>query len=213
MRASKFQADVLEQIRSTALFKHVFRWLDSERSCCDTIANVGDKDMLSALGARVCCQGADMLTGCRSSSRNCCSQIDVKHLNVGSENPVTLISGTVTTGGSSEQGVDVLVPLCQRKPSSLCLCNEGQCIGMHPSTADVLTVLLFSLPLHTWSGIKEEKLRVEVASLIITEDLLPLLLEEVLSISLEPIFQSFFNLKFEILLNILLINIWTTNKQ
>lgn len=174
------KADVLEQIRSTALFKHVIRWLDSERSCCDTIANVGDEDMLSALGARVCCQGADMLTGCRSSSGNCCSQIDVKHLNVGSENPVTLISGTVSTGGSSEQGVDVLVPLCQRKPSSLCLCNEGQCIGMHPSTADVLTVLLFSLPLHTWSDIKEEKLRVEVASLITTEDLLPLLLEEVL---------------------------------
>lgn len=169
----------------------MIRWLDSERSCCDTIANVGDEDMLSALGARVCCQGADMLTGCRSSSGNCCSQIDVKHLNVGSENPVTLISGTVTTGGSSEQGVDVLVPLCQRKPSSLCLCNEGQCIGMHPSTADVLTVLLFSLPLHTWSGIKEEKLRVEVASLITTEDLLPLLAEEVLSISLEPVFQSF----------------------
>jgi glutathione gamma-glutamylcysteinyltransferase len=189
--ALRFQADVLEQIRSTALFKHVTRWLDSERSCCETIASFGDKDKLSALAARVCCQGADLLSGCRLSGAKCCSQIDVKHLNVDSENPVTMFSGTVTTGGSSEQGVDVLVPLCQRKPNSLCLCNEGQCIGMHPSTADVLTVLLFALPLHTWSGIKEVKLRVEVASLLTTEDLLPLLSEEVMSISLELVFQSF----------------------
>ncbi|XP_058761909.1 glutathione gamma-glutamylcysteinyltransferase 3-like isoform X1 [Vicia villosa] len=175
------KADVLEQIRSTALFNHMIKWLDSERSCCDTITNLGDRDTLSAVAARVCCQGADILTGCRLSGGNCCSKIDVKHLNVDSENPVTLISGTVTTtGSSSEQGVDVLVPLCQRKPSSLCLCNEGQCIGMHPSTADVLTVLLFSLPLHTWSGIKDEKLRFEVTSLITTEDLPPLLSEEVL---------------------------------
>lgn len=202
MGALRFQADVLEQIRSTELFKHVIRWLDSERSCCDTIANLGDRDTLSALAARVCCQGADLLTGCRLSGGKCCSKIDVKHLNVDSENPVTLISGTVTTtGGSSGQGVDVLVPLCQRKPSSLCLCNEGQCIGMHPSTADVLTVLLFALPLHTWSGIKDEKLRVEVASLLTTEDLPPLLSEEVMSISLELVFQSFFNLSFEKLNN------------
>lgn len=183
MGGLKFQADVLEQIRSTALFKHVTAWLDSERSCCDTTASLDDKDMLSALATRVCCQGADLLTGCRLSGGKCCSQINVKHLNVDSENPVTLISGTVTTGGNSEQGVDVLVPLCQRKPSSLCLCNEGQCIGMHPSTADVLTVLLLALPLHTWSGIKDEKLHLEVASLLTTENLLPLLSEEVMCIS------------------------------
>jgi len=180
MAASKFQAYVLEQIRSTALFNYVTRWLDSDRSCCDTTARLGNKDKLSALAAVVCCQGADLLTGCHLSSGKCCSQIDIKHLNVNSENPVALISGTVTTGGSSEQGVDVLVPLCQMKPSSLCLCNEGQCIGMHSSTADVLTILLFALPLHTWSGIKEEKLRVGVGSLLTIEDLPPLLSEEVM---------------------------------
>ncbi|KAG5052435.1 hypothetical protein JHK87_004633 [Glycine soja] len=175
------KADILEQIRTTRLFKHVTRWLDSESSCCNTLANLGDKDMLLALAANVCCQAADLLTVCGRlglSGGKCCSQIDVKHLNADSENPVTLVSGTVTTGGGSEQGVDVLVPLCQREPSRLCLSNEGHCIGMHPSTADVLTVLLLALPLHTWSGIKEEKLRVEALSLLATEDLPPLLQEE-----------------------------------
>ncbi|KAG5080464.1 hypothetical protein JHK86_004529 [Glycine max] len=176
------KAHILEQIQTTGLFKHVTRWLDSKSSCCNTLANLGDKDMLPALAASVCCQAANLLTVCGRLGLlggKCCSQIDVKHLNADSENPVTLVSGTVTTGGGSEQGVDVLVPLCQREPSRLCLSNEGHCIGMHPSTADVLTVLLLALPLHTWSGIKEEKLCVEALSLLATEDLPPLLQEEV----------------------------------
>lgn len=144
--------------------------------------------MLPALAAGVFRQGADILTGCRLSGGKCFSQIDVKHLSGDSEKVVTLISGTVTTGGSNEQRVDVLVPLCKREPSRLCVSNEGHCIGMHPSTADVLTVLLLALPMHTWSGIKEEKLCVEVMSLLTTEDLPPLLQEEVMSIPLEAVF-------------------------
>ncbi|XP_061343394.1 glutathione gamma-glutamylcysteinyltransferase 3-like isoform X2 [Gastrolobium bilobum] len=197
------KAEVLEQIRTTALFTHVTRWLDSECSCCNSISKLGDKDMLPALAASVCCQGENLLSGYGRlglSGGKCCSQIDVKHLNVDGENPVTLVSGTVTTGGSNEQGVDVLVPLCQRKPNRLCLSNEGHCIGMHPSTADVLTVLLLALPLHTWSGIKEEKLRVEFTSLLTNENLPPLLQEEVTSIALEHVFQFFFNIKIEKLL-------------
>ncbi|KAG4995068.1 hypothetical protein JHK82_031803 [Glycine max] len=176
------KANILEQIQTTGLFKHVTRWLDSKISCCNSLANLGDKDMLPALTAPVCCQVADLLTVCGRlglSGGKYCSQIDVKHLNADSENPVTLVSGTITTSGGSEQGVDVLVPLCQREPSRLCLSNEGHCIGMHPSTANVLTVLLLALPLHTWSGIKEEKLRVEALSLLATEDLPPLLQEEI----------------------------------
>lgn len=192
LRALKFQADILEQIRTTALFKHVTRWLDLEYSCCNTVANLGEKDMLLALAASVCCQGADLFTDCGRlglPAAKCCSQIDVKHLDVHGENPVTLVSGTVTTGGCSEQRVDVLVPLCQREPSRLCLSSEGRCIGMHPSAADVLTVLLLALPLHTWSGIKEEKLRQEVTRLLTTENLPPLLQDEVMYNYLEPFFQ------------------------
>ncbi|KAK7284137.1 hypothetical protein RJT34_18877 [Clitoria ternatea] len=177
------KADILDQIRTTTLFKHVTKWSDSVSSCCKNFENLFDKDMLPVLAADVCCRGAYLLTGCGGiglSNGKCCNQIDVKQVNVDSENTATLVSGTVITGGGAKQGVDVLVPLCQRESSRLCLCNEGHCIGMHPSTADVLTVLLLALPFYTWSGIKEEKLRVEVTSLLRTEDLPPLLQEEVL---------------------------------
>nr|Q2TE74.2 RecName: Full=Glutathione gamma-glutamylcysteinyltransferase 2; AltName: Full=LjPCS2-7R; AltName: Full=Phytochelatin synthase 2 [Lotus japonicus] len=178
------KAEILEKIRTAGLFKHVTSWLDSQRSRCSTIANLQDKDMLPELAARVCCQGACLLTGCCLSGGKCCCQIDVKHLNVDSKNlATTFVSGTFTTGSSSEQGVDVLVPLCQRGP-------EGHYIAMHPSTADVLTVLLLALPLHTWSGIKEEKLRAEVTSLVTTEDLPSLLQEEVI-LYMEPVLQFF----------------------
>ncbi|OIV92069.1 hypothetical protein TanjilG_08742 [Lupinus angustifolius] len=175
------KADILEQIRKTALFRHVTRWLDSEYSCCNANANIADKDMLPELAESVCCQGADLLTGrgrLGVSAVKCCSQIEIKHLNADGKNPVSLVSGMVTHGGNSEQEVDVLVPLCRRDPSSLCHSSEGPCIGMHPSRADALTVLLLALPFHTWSGIKEEKLQVEVISLLETENLPPLLQDE-----------------------------------
>ncbi|KAK7245345.1 hypothetical protein RIF29_40185 [Crotalaria pallida] len=177
------KADILEQIRTTILFKHVTRWLNSDCSCCNTTASLGDINTLPELAVSVCCQAADLLTGGSRlglSAAKCCSHIDVKHLNDNGENQATLVSGTVTTGGSSEQRVDALIPLCQREPNRLCVSSEGHCIGMHPSTADVLTVLLLALPMHTWSGIREEKLRVKVTSLLKTENLPPLLQDEVL---------------------------------
>ncbi|KAI4301067.1 hypothetical protein L6164_034384 [Bauhinia variegata] len=173
--------EILRQVRATALFNHVTRWLDSEITCCNSIVNCGDKD-LPSLAASVCCQGADLLT-CRVklglSDGTCCPQVNIKTLNADGENPVTLVSGTVKTG-DRDQGVEVLVPLCQRDRSGLCLSSQSHCIVMHPSTGDVLTVLLLALPPLTWSGIKDEKLRDEVNSLVTTENLPPLLQEEVL---------------------------------
>ena len=185
----------MEQIRATALFKHIVRWLDSEMACCSPYANldVKDKDMLPSLAESLCCQGVDLLTGSDrlvSVGGKCCShQINVQQLHADSENPAALVSGTVKTG-NSEQGFDVLVPLCQRGPNSLCVSKEGHCMGLHPSTADVLTVLLLALPLSTWSGIKEEKLRVEVTDLVTTENLQPLLQEEVVISSSDFTFMS-----------------------
>ncbi|KAI9120085.1 hypothetical protein K1719_009054 [Acacia pycnantha] len=104
---------------------------------CNPYANLGDKDkdMSPALAESPCCQGVDLLTGCDrlgSSGGKCCSHINVQQLHADSENlTVALVSGTTKTG-NTEQGVDVLVPLCQGGPNSLCISNEGACVGLHP---------------------------------------------------------------------------------
>ncbi|KDO60419.1 hypothetical protein CISIN_1g011156mg [Citrus sinensis] len=168
--------EVLKQIKETEIFEHINRWLGSEISVCQ-----GYKQTLPEIAANVCCQGAQLLAGQLSSlDETCCKETNVVLVQAGGVSPMTLVSGKITTNGV-EQGIDMLVPSSQTEPRNiLCDFDRSNCKGMHPSTADVLTVILLALPQHTWSGIKEEKLLTQLNRCVSIENIPSLLQQEVL---------------------------------
>ncbi|XP_044491381.1 glutathione gamma-glutamylcysteinyltransferase 1-like isoform X2 [Mangifera indica] len=144
----------------------------------ENMPSLSHKDNLPVVAASVCCQGAEILSGkFGSSERFCCRETCVRCLKTDDGKPITVVSATVVDG-SSQQGVDVLVPSSQMGYD--CSCGPSNCIGMYPAGNDILTVLLLALPTETWSGMKDEKLSQEIHNLVSLENLPTLLQEEVL---------------------------------
>lgn len=115
-----------------------------------------------------------------SLDETCCEETNVTLVKADGVKPMTLVSGKITTNGI-EQGIDMLVPSFQTEPRNiLCDFDQSNCEGMHPSTADVLTVILLALPQHTWSSIKEEKLLTQLNRCISIENIPSLHQQEVL---------------------------------
>lgn len=138
---------------------------------------LGHEHSLSDVAAAVCCEGAGFLTGQPGSSAGfCCEKTCVKQISGDGGKSVTIVSGTVKDG-LSNQGLQILVPITNRQ--SNCCFDPRDCLGMHPTGNDVLTVLLLALPMQTWSGIKDESLAQELTSLVSTENLPGLLKDEV----------------------------------
>lgn len=178
-----FQEEMLKQIQETELFNHVIRWLASEISLCKVVASLGYRETLPEIAANVCCEGAELLNGNPNSLDGmCCTEMSVTHLKAGEGKPMTVVSGIVATDGT-EEGIDMLVPLSRKETCNLCDFDQSNCKGMHPSTGDVLTILLLALPKNTWSGIKDEKLYMEFTSLVSIDSLPSLLQEEVIIVS------------------------------
>lgn len=167
---------MLRQVQQTCLFKHVQEFLISE-SRGPKAQNYNSKESLPELAASVCYQAAEFYAGISCSPGDYCYKATcVRCMKANGDKPVTVVSGTITNG-ASEQGLDVLVPSSQPKPSC---CGSNPCTCTGPAASDVLTVLLLALPPRTWSGIKDEKLLHEMHSLVSIDNLPPLLQEEVI---------------------------------
>ncbi|KAG6724393.1 glutathione gamma-glutamylcysteinyltransferase 1-like isoform X3 [Carya illinoinensis] len=169
--------EVLKQVQETGLFKHVSAFLSSANSCCRNLPLLSHQDNFPDIAASVCCQGAEILAGISGASGEyCCRETCINCLKANGDKSVTVVSGTVVNG-KSEHGVDVLFPSSQMKPGCCCSVSSNY-IGIHPASNDVLTALLLALPPETWSGIKNEKVLLEISSLALTENLPTLLQEE-----------------------------------
>ncbi|PKA60595.1 Glutathione gamma-glutamylcysteinyltransferase 1 [Apostasia shenzhenica] len=171
--------EVLQQVHETKLFNFVSDWLSS---CCANAKSFRDRDSLPEIASSVCCQGAAVLSGGLGDNKGlCCRSTCVKHLNGIGQMPVKVVSGTVISG-STEQKVDMLVPLSfplSIKSGSCCSSASDNCFAVHPGSKDILTVLLLALPSDTWKGIQNEELLTQVLDLVSTENLPDILHAEV----------------------------------
>ncbi|XP_068654853.1 glutathione gamma-glutamylcysteinyltransferase 1 isoform X2 [Aristolochia californica] len=166
------KGEILQLVHETQLFKCVTEWLSLASFCCRNASSFCKKENLSDIGANVCCQGAEIFAQrVGASGKYCCRETCVQCLKVNGGQLKTLVSGTVMTDGS-EQGFDMLVPVSQTKPEC---CND--IVGTHPTSNDVLTVLLLALPPSTWSGISDKKLLEEIQTLLSVEKL-PVMLQD-----------------------------------
>ncbi|XP_039128728.1 glutathione gamma-glutamylcysteinyltransferase 1-like isoform X1 [Dioscorea cayenensis subsp. rotundata] len=171
--------EVLKQVHETKLFNYVTDWLSSARLQFENLPTFVDKDSLTEIAANVCCQGAEILTGChRAKAGFYCKKTCVTCLKSNGDNTTAIISGTVISG-HNEQGVDVLLPSSPKKKTGQCTSCPANVIVTHPASNDILTVLLLALPPQTWTGLKDQKLSSEIQAIVSDENLLVVLREEV----------------------------------
>nr|XP_010935936.1 glutathione gamma-glutamylcysteinyltransferase 1 isoform X1 [Elaeis guineensis] len=173
--------EVLQQVHETELFKFVSDFLLSARSCCANLLSSSNKELLSEIAATLCCQGAALLSGGLGVSKSfCCSETCIKCLRANGDAPMTVISGTAVSNGN-KQGLDMLIPVTPGKSKSCCTFDHNNnCVVMHPTINDVLTVLLLALSPQTWMGIKDDRLLAEIQRLVSIENLPDVLEQEVL---------------------------------
>jgi glutathione gamma-glutamylcysteinyltransferase len=161
--------NVLQQVRDTRLFAIVHDQQYANNPCCNCSSS-SEEDSLTRIAAVVCCQGAAMLSGNFASRHGfCCSETCLKCVQANGDGLKTVISASVVSEGN-EQGVDMLLPMSSPGASS-CNSNLKKNAVKYPSSADVLTVLLLALHPSTWLGIKDEKLKAELQTLVSTDNL------------------------------------------
>ncbi|KAL2621650.1 hypothetical protein R1flu_001855 [Riccia fluitans] len=156
------KSEVMSELRGTELYKIVLDW--TSNSCVSSGCNlpsISEMD-LSSVVRNACCQGAAVLSGMQSSNSVCREEASaiMRVNNSGTETLV--VSGSVETVDGLRSDIDVLVPTircysCGSDPKDVESCHP-----LLPSTADLLTVLLFALPAETWKSIRNPAVQEEM---------------------------------------------------
>lgn len=133
---------------------------------------------LSDIAANVCCQGAALLSGATFITGSGCRATCLRCFKIDGDKPTTVVRGTIVSGGDKQE-IDMLIPVSTASSANHFNSRSDNCILMHPTKADVLTVLLLALPPGTWLGIRDGSLLDEIQGLVLTENLPEALQKEV----------------------------------
>ncbi|MCO5587604.1 hypothetical protein L7F22_041553 [Adiantum nelumboides] len=170
------QSKVLQQLRETKAVSLIKTWM--EKNC----VNFTSTESLQNAVWQACCQGAAAFTGSSCMSSMTCSKKEVEDSDMTSTEGLReaiVISSRVLVDGC-EQVIDALVP---KVPSSSNGGGSCQCCleedSLHPTTRDLLAILLLALPTSTWEDIQDPDIHLEICRIFSKEELPPELQLEV----------------------------------
>ncbi|XP_002976553.2 glutathione gamma-glutamylcysteinyltransferase 2 isoform X3 [Selaginella moellendorffii] len=159
MQRLTLKTNVLNQLRSTDMYKRLAGWLKSTPSCPCALS---EKSLTDEVG-EASCQGKSLLCGGLHKSKSCASCVSCKRMTRTTDGQGAGV--LIGDGGVKDGNVQVIVP-------------TGSC-ELHPTPVDVVTVLLLAQPSETWSEIPNSEVRLEFVNLGATDKLPDLLQLEV----------------------------------
>nr|ADR51693.1 phytochelatin synthase [Pteris vittata] len=171
-----YKSKVLQQLRQTRAFVLITKWMEQ-----NSVNSPEDESLQTAI-LQACCQGAAAFRGSNCYSNVKCFKKDVKESNVtsnGARGEAVVMSSRVLVDGC-EQVIDALVP---KRPLSgnvgrgSVLQQDGidqvtlEEDAFHPTTRDLLAVLLLALPPSTWEQIPDLRIHAEISRIVSRKEL------------------------------------------
>eukprot|EP00250_Pteridium_aquilinum_P004775 c14982_g1_i1 orf=120-1583(+) len=170
----QYKSKVLQQLRQTSAITLIMKWM--EDNCVKSV-----NESIQSLVLQACCQGAAAFTGINCLSNMKCINEGVEAFagSNGDRGGAVVMSSKVLVDGC-EQAIDALIPKLSMSDTvrGPCPCSlEEDCF--HPTTRDLLAVLLLALPPSTWEEIQDGEVHSEMCRIVAREKLPPELQLEV----------------------------------
>nr|BAB64932.1 phytochelatin synthase [Athyrium yokoscense] len=162
-----YKSKVLQQLRQTTVFALITKWV--EENCVKSSVN----ESLPNVIMQACCQGAAAFTGIKCSSNITCikkeGEAEVR-LNEDRGDTVVLSNKLLVDG--CEQVIDALVPKISTLNTVGGPCQSSlEEDSFHPTTRDLLAILLLALPTSMWEDIPNREVHSEICRIVSREEL------------------------------------------